>query len=290
MLHGLKILFVGIFVICSAFNTPDAKTYYNSGVHSLNNKEYIEAIGSFTNAISLKPDFADAYFYRAYAKDLLGKKMGFANTEMCGDLTTALKYGKYEAADKLEKTCMGECYNLVNAFEDPDMVYCADFSNSNLKDLPANTSKLKYLVKLNFMDNDLGTITPSLASKNSLLSLDLSGNNISTVPANIGNLNQLRELFLNKNSISTLPLEFGKLSHLKVLTFRQNKLTELPRSIAQLTNIETLDLAFNQLTTLPLEIANLKKLKTLTLVGNEIPIKEQQKIKTLLPNTTVYFE
>jgi hypothetical protein len=290
MLQSLKISLIGLLVICSAFSTPDAKTYYNSGVHSLNNKEYIEAIGSFTNAISLKPDYADAYFYRAYAKDLLGKKMGFANTEMCGDLTTALKYGKFEAADKLERTCMGECYNLINAFEDPEMVYCADFSSSNLKDLPESVAKLNFLVKLDLTDNDLGAITPSLSSKKSLLSLDLSGNKISTVSANIGELSELRELFLNKNSISSLPVEFGKLTHLKVLTFRQNRLTELPRSIAQLTNIETLDLAFNQLTTLPLEIANLKKLKTLTLVGNEIPVKEQQKIKTLLPNTTVYFE
>lgn len=290
MFKGIKILFAGIFIVCSAFNQPDAQSYYNSGVTSLNNREYIEAIGAFTNAISLKPDYADAYFYRAYAKDLLGKKMGFANTELCTDLSIALKLGKMEAAEKIEKSCMGECYNVATAFDVPDMVYCADFSSNSLSDLPANSDQLKYLVKLNFMDNNLGTVTSRLSKMQSLVSLDLSGNNIQSVPSNIGNLHHLRELFLNKNSISTLPIEFGKLSHLKVLTFRQNKLKELPRSVAQLKHLENIDLAFNQITSLPLEIANLKKLKTLTLVGNDIPIKEQQKIRALLPHAEVFFE
>ena len=290
MSNSFKTILVGLFFVCSAFNLPDAKTYYNTGVQNLNNREYIQAIGAFTNAISLNPDYADAYFYRAYAKDLLGKKMGFSTTELCSDLTIALRLGKLEAADKLEKSCMGECFNMVTAFEDPEVVYCADFSSQQLKDLPPATDHLKYLTKLDFNDNILGTVTPRLSSVQTLVSLNLSGNNISTVPGNIGNLAHLRELYLNKNSISTLPLEFGKLSHLKILTFRQNKLTELPKSIAQLHNLETIDLAFNQLTTLPLEIANLKKLKTLTLVGNEIPVKEQQRIKALLPNTEIFFE
>jgi len=67
-------------------------------------------------------------------------------------------------------------------------------------------------------------------------------------------------------------------------------LTTFPKSIAMLSSLETLDMALNPLTSLPVEIANLKNLKTLTLVGNEMPAKEQQKIKALLPNTTIYFE
>lgn len=290
MQKSIKLLVVALFVVLSSFSQPDAKTYYNTGVQSLNNKEYIEAIGAFTNAISLKPDFADAYFYRAYAKDLLGKKMGFQSTELCSDLVVALRLGKAEAAEKLEKGCMGECYNKETAFDDPESVYCADFSASSLKDLPEGSESLKHLVKLNFMDNDLGTVTPKLANLNMLVSLDLSGNNIAQMPASIGKLNNLRELNLNKNQLKELPMEFGNLKNLKILTFRQNQLTEMPRTIAQLGNLETLDLAFNKMTSLPLEIANLKKLKTLTLVGNDIPSKEQQKIKALLPNTTVYFE
>lgn len=290
MLKICKPLIICLFIAFSAFTQPDAKTYYNSGIENLNNREYIEAIGAFTNAISLKPDFAEAYYYRAYAKDLLGKKMGFVSTELCGDFVTALKLGKTEAAEKLEKNCMGECFNIHTAFDDPETVFCADFSNNNLSELPAGTEKLKYLVKLNFTDNKMATVTPRLSSIHTLVSLDLSGNNIATLPANIGKLQYLNELYLNKNQIKELPMEFGNLKHLRILTFRQNKLTELPKSIAQLTNLENLDLAFNQINSLPLEVANLKKLRTLTLVGNDIPIKEQQKIKALLPNTKVYFE
>jgi len=291
MLRAEKLLTIVLFfIVLSAFNQPDAKSYYNTGVENLNNREYMQAIGAFTNAISLKPDYAEAYFYRAYAKDLLGKKMGFESTELCYDLVTALKLGKQEAAGKLEKNCMGECFTPETAFNDPQNVYCADFSGRSLKDLPSGSEKLKYVVKLNFMDNALGTITPKITDLHMLVSLDLTNNNITTIPAIIGKLSNLRELNLNKNNIKELPLEFGKLSNLKVLTFRQNQLTEMPRSIAQLTSLETLDLAFNKITSLPLEIANLKRLKTLTLVGNEIPTREQQKIKALLPNTKIYFE
>lgn len=290
MFKSAKLLTIGLFLVLSAFSQPDAKTYYNTGVQNLNSKNFIEAIGAFTNAISLKPDYADAYFYRAYAKDLLGKKMGFSSTEQCSDFITALRLGKLEAAEKLEKGCMGECFNLNSAFDDPELVFCIDFSNHKLKDLPAGTEKLKYVVKLNCMDNEMGTLTAKVANMSNLLSLDLSGNNIATLPASINKLKNLRELNLNKNELKELPIEFGSLNHLKVLTFRQNKLTEMPRSIAQLSSLENLDLAFNKLTTLPMEIANLKRLKTLTLVGNEIPAFEQQKIKVLLPSTKVYFE
>jgi tetratricopeptide (TPR) repeat protein len=290
MINLYKILTICLLVVLSSFTQPDAKSYYNTGIQSLNSKDYIEAIGAFTNAISLKPDFADAYFYRAYAKDLLGKKMGFTSTELCGDLITALRLGKTEAAEKLEKSCMGECFNVANAFQEPESVFCADFSSKNLKDLPAGSEKLKSLVRLNCMDNQLGTVTARMSSMTTLVSLDLSANDIKVIPDNIGKLQHLRELNLNKNQITSLPIEFGNLKHLTILTFRQNQLKEMPKSIAQLTSLETLDLAFNQITTLPIEIANLKRLRTLTLVGNDISEKEQQKIKALLPGTTVYFE
>src|SRR6185312_17338388 len=77
-----SLLIIVLVVGASAFNQPDAKMYYESGMANLNKKDYIQAIGDFTNAISLNPNYADAYYHRAYAKDLLGKKMGFASTEL----------------------------------------------------------------------------------------------------------------------------------------------------------------------------------------------------------------
>jgi tetratricopeptide (TPR) repeat protein len=279
-----------IFITLSSFNQPDAKAYYENGLASLNRKEYIQAIGEFTNAISLKPDFADAYYHRAYAKDLLGKKMGFFSSELCTDFVSAMKLGKEDAAAKLEKSCMGECFDLDGAFFEPEVVYCADFSSKILTDLPANSDHLIYLVKLNFFNNKANTISDKFGKLTALLSLDLNSNQITTVSPAIGKLVHLKELSLNKNKITTLPYEFGNLKNLKILNLRQNALTELPKSVATLTSLETLDLALNKLTTLPIEIANLKNLKSLVLVGNELSKKEQDKIKALLPNTTIHFE
>ncbi|MFN3405537.1 MAG: leucine-rich repeat domain-containing protein [Cytophagaceae bacterium] len=283
-------ILIFFFITLSSFNQPDAKTYYENGLASLNRKEYIQAIGEFTNAISLRPDFADAYYHRAYAKDLLGKKMGFFSSELCADFVSALKLGKEDAASKLEKSCMGECFDLDGAFFEPEVVYCADFSSKVLSDLPQNSEQLIYLVKLNFFNNKMTGINDRLGNLTTLVSLDLSSNQITTVSPAVGKLVHLKELSLNKNRITTLPYEFGNLKSLKTLNLRQNGLTELPKSVAMLTQLENLDLALNKLTVLPIEIANMKNLKTLTLVGNELSPKEQAKVKALLPNTTIYFE
>lgn len=287
-----QVLAITVCLLLSGFNQPDATSYYKTGISNLNNKEYIEAIGAFTNAISLNPNYADAYYYRAYAKDLLGKKMGFTSTELCTDLVAALKLGNPQAGDKIEKSCFGECFNAQSAFLEPELVYCADFSSSTLTDLPEGSEKLEYLVKLNFFNNKATTLSPKFTNIVSLVSLDVSSNDLKSLPASIGKLVHLKELNLNKNELTALPLEFGNLKHLKVLTFRQNKLTTLPPSVAQLTNLENLDLAFNQITTLPMHVANLKKLKTLSVVGCPISEnkKEIEKLQQLLPNTTIYYE
>lgn len=279
-----------VFFICSGFNQPDAKTFYENALASLNKKDYIQAISEFTNAISLKPDYADAYYHRATAKELLGKKMGFFSSEMCSDLVSAMINGKVEAIDKLEKSCMSECFDLDAAFVEPEVVYCADFSSKMLSDLPAGSDKLAYLVKLNFFNNKLTTVSDKFSKMDRLVSVDLSSNKIISVSPAIGKLTRLRELNVSKNQIAALPLEFGNLKQLTLLNMRQNGLTTVPKSVATLSSLETLDLAFNKLTSMPIEIANLKNLKTLILVGNEIPVSEQRKIKALLPNTTVHFE
>ncbi|MCU0428931.1 MAG: leucine-rich repeat domain-containing protein [Cytophagaceae bacterium] len=277
-------------LLLSSFGQPDAKTYYESAIASLNKKEYIQAISEFTNAISLKPDYADAYFQRATAKELLGKKMGFMSTELCSDLVSALVHGKLEALDKIESTCIRECYDLDGAFLEPEIVYCADFSSKILSDLPAGSDKFTNIVKLNLFNNRFKSINDNIGKLNKLISLDLSSNSISSVSPEIGKLIFLKELNLSKNQLSTLPYEFGNLKKLKMLNLRLNGLTSFPKSVANLNNLETLDLALNKLTSLPIEISGLKNLKTLILVGNEISGSEQKKIKALLPNTTIYFE
>lgn len=291
MKKGLLILSAALLLILgSGFTGPDAKSHFDTGMDALNRKDYIAAVSEFTMAISMNPNYGDAYFHRAYAKELLGKKMGFESTELCSDLAMALQLGKKEATYKMEKICWGECYSLEHAFVEPEIVYCADFSSKLLTDLPDGSEKLHFVTRLNMFNNKLTTLSPKWANMNKVVSLDLSSNQITTVPAVIGNMKHIKELTLMKNKITTLPVEFGNLTDLRLLNMRQNLLTELPRSVVSLTQIETLDLSINKLTSLPTEIAGMKRLKTLVLVGNEIPVKEQQRIKALLPNTTIYFE
>jgi tetratricopeptide (TPR) repeat protein len=281
----LALLFLG-----TSFNQPDAKNYYDTGLTSLNQKDYIKAIGDFTNAISLNPKFGDAYYYRAYSKELLGKKMGFVSSELCSDLIYSMVYGKEEASDKINELCTGECFNMESAFVEPEIVYCADFSSQVLTDLPPNVENLHYLVKLNMFNNKLATLSQSWSHLDKLISLDLGSNRLTLLPPVIGKMTELTELNLNKNLLSGLPAEIGNLKHLQTLTLRQNGLKSLPTEIGSLTELVTLDLALNMLTVLPSEIAYMKKLKKLILVGNEISSKEQQRIKSLLPNTEIAFE
>ncbi len=55
-----------------SFIGDEAMNHYELGMESLKDKHYVQAIGEFTNAISIKRSFGDAYFQRAKSKYLLG--------------------------------------------------------------------------------------------------------------------------------------------------------------------------------------------------------------------------
>ncbi|MDX2194947.1 MAG: leucine-rich repeat domain-containing protein [Cytophagales bacterium] len=286
----IYISLLALLHITTAFTQPDAQTYYESGMKAAKSKDYIKAIGEFTNAVTMRANFADAYMERAKAKIQLGEEMGFVNSEACSDLVLSLRYGHKDAANMLEKYCMGECFDTKNAFQDPEMVFCGDFSNKVLADLPDNISQLTNIIKLNLFNNKITYFSDKFSPLYTLISLDLSSNKITQITPTISKLTLLKELNLNKNMIAELPNEFGNLQELKYLYLRSNYITELPKSVAKLKSLETLDLSLNKLTTLPIEIANLKNLKTLILVGNDIPKEKQQIISSLLPQTKIYFE
>jgi tetratricopeptide (TPR) repeat protein len=52
--------------------TKKAAEYFNRGIFKLRLKEYEYAISDFDKAISLSPDFAEAYFKRGEAKSSSG--------------------------------------------------------------------------------------------------------------------------------------------------------------------------------------------------------------------------
>lgn len=289
---GIVSLLILLVVFASSYYLPTAESYYASGVNKIKEKNYMEAIGEFTKAISLKSDFGDAYYQRARAKELLAQQYGFENNELCFDLTQAQQHGNKLALTKLKTKCMQVCHTHTNPIfkSEPSIVLCADFSFKNLSNLPSGTEKLSNCVKLNFMGNKAVSITSNIGRLNNLIVLDISSNRLTTVTPAIGKLTNLEEISINKNGLSSLPTEFGSLINLKKLYIRNNNLTKLPSSIAKLKNLEELDLSLNQLKDLPLHITHLKKLKKLRLVGNQIKKRERENIQALLPNTTIYFE
>jgi len=279
-----------IFVVYSAFTQPDAQTYYESGLKNLSSTEYVKAIGDFTNAISMKSDFGDAFLKRAVAKELLAEKVGFENSELCFDAVMAMKLGNKEATPLLCKKCITQCYDQKTAFFEPEIVFCADLSSKVLSDMPEGSADFANIVKLNLFNNKFTTLTPVFEQLNSLVMLDMSSNRLTDLGKTAGFLVNLEELNLNKNSLAALPTEFSKITKLKKLYLRSNALTEFPAAILACTELEDLDLSLNQFTSVPADIKNLKKLKTLNLVGNSLSGKNKKEISSALPNTTIYFE
>ncbi|MBS1666595.1 MAG: tetratricopeptide repeat protein [Bacteroidetes bacterium] len=58
-----------LFIIASvSVQAQTAKTYFENGSIKFRLKKYDQAIADFTKAIELKPDFTDAYYFRALVK------------------------------------------------------------------------------------------------------------------------------------------------------------------------------------------------------------------------------
>lgn len=285
-----SVIFTFIFVIYSAFTQPDAQTYYESGLKNLSSTEYVKAIGDFTNAISMKSDFGDAFLKRAIAKELLAEKVGFDNSELCFDAVMAMRLGNKDATTLLCKKCITQCFDQKTAYFEPEIVFCADLSSKVLSDMPEGSADFANIVKLNLFNNKFTTLTPVFEQLSSLVLLDMSSNRLTDLGKTVGFLVNLEELNLNKNSLTTIPADFSKIKKLKKLYLRSNALTEFPTSILTCTELEDLDLSLNQFTSVPADIKNLKKLKTLNLVGNNLSGKNKKEISAALPSTTIYFE
>jgi hypothetical protein len=289
IMKKVTILVVVTILFCSFTPHPDPSELYTSSQKKIANQDFVKAIGDLTLAISIKPEFGEAYLLRAKAKMMFAEKMGIYNMEYCYDLVQALQYGQKEAIDLLESTCDGECFGLPRAFVEPDMVFCADFSSKILSDLPKESEGFVNIVKLNLFNNRFSTISTKFLNLKPLLELDLSSNRIDNLGPIVGKLNNLDELNLNKNLLASLPQEIGNLTKLRKLYLRANQLTILPETITRCQNLEQLDLSLNKLEQMPKELSKLKNLKTLNLVGNNFDKKTQKAIIASLPDTQVYF-
>ena len=267
-----------------------AKKFFDEGMGNLNSKNFIEAIGSFTNAISQQPNYKEAYFERALAKEKLAQSIGYQSTEPCQDFAQAMNLGEVRAIKMLKNYCMNECFNINNAFFQPELVFCADFSNKVLTELPSDAyNKLIYLTKLNLFNNRITDIPSGFIDFNLLISLDMSSNRLTKINNMIGSFKYLEELKLNKNYIKTVDFAIGTLKNIKKIELKRNKLVAFPSHFLKLKQLEYLDLSENLITVFPENIGDMTGLKTLRLLGNEISKKEQKRIEKALPNCQIYF-
>ncbi|MFT5915493.1 MAG: Leucine-rich repeat (LRR) protein [Flammeovirgaceae bacterium] len=272
-----------------SFVGDEAMSHYELGMENLKDKHYVQAIGDFTNAISIKHSFGDAYYQRAKSKYLLGVQVGFFSTDLCYDLISAIEYGTDSAIDMLKEKSKVQCHTLNTIEADPDLVFCADFSSKTLTKMPVGSSKLDFMVYLNLFDNNFTSLPAEVLNYKHLIHLDMSSNKLKTISGDFSKTPYITELNFAKNQISFLPSSIFELSKLKQLYMRQNNLKSIPAEIAQLKKLEELDLSFNELTGFPQELKQMKHLKQLVLAGNSFTHGQMRDLEKALPNTKIYF-
>jgi hypothetical protein len=146
------------------------------------------------------------------------------------------------------------------------------------------------LIRYGVTYGTVSEVPPSIGNLTKLTRLQIHNQRITTIPSSVGNLTQLHTLLLGGNRLKHLPEELGNLTNLRLLHIYGNVIETIPVSIGNLTKLEQLDARYNKLTELPSEITRLSNnLKILYLGGNNFPKEEQDRIRMLLPTTTIYF-
>ena len=163
------------------------------------------------------------------------------------------------------------------------------FKIKNLDSIPYQIGRLKNLELLSVTSSGLKEVPSSIGQLAKLTTLIFTSNKLKELPESIGNLRKLYELDIGRNQLQNIPSSISNLKKLNRLDVYDNELESIGAYIGELKELEKLNLSENQLKTLPDEIQNLKKLKNLYLSDNPISKEEQERIKALLPNTTIYF-
>ncbi len=285
----LLLVVLGLTYTTAHAQDEDPNQYFKNGMENIKKADYLGAIREFLYAVGTKPDFADAYYQLAVAKELLAKKEGYISTEYCQDLINAMKHGNSAAADMLLKSCGAECFNINVAFNEPEKVFCADFTASDISDLPEGMEKLEFLSSLILADNSFEKLSDKFGKLPYVVTMDLSSNKITNPGNALGNMTRLTDLNLNDNAVIALPDNIGQLKNLRALQLRNNFLTDLPASFAQLTNLRELDLSTNELSKVPAALLALKNLKKLDLFGSQLSDIDKQTLKKALPDTQINF-
>lgn len=145
------------------------------------------------------------------------------------------------------------------------------------------------VVKLVLRKNKLNEFPKEIFFFPNLQYLDLSKNKIKEIPQEIVKMKNLQKLIISKNNLTSIPHEIGELVNLRELNASQNSIEYVPAEIGKLEKMTHLDLWSNNINKIPEEMELLKNLKYLDLRVILFSDEEQEQIKNLLPNTTIYF-
>lgn len=156
--------------------------------------------------------------------------------------------------------------NLGDAMVRPDSVFKLDLSRQKRKAVPEQVRQFRNLQVLKISRNSLTEIPDWIGELKCLQLLDLSYNKLTALPDSIGNCRELTFLGLNRNLIETLPPTIGRLRKLRVLEMWDNEVQSLPDEIRRLHSLEILELR-----------------------GILFSEAEQEQIRSLLPDTDIYF-
>ncbi len=201
------------------------------------------------------------------------------------DLRTYCEYGGiyYENIDEMYQAILNDDYSVISGGEyaygcntnqlnidsiaqfDAFTIY--GVTRGNVNQIPAEIDKIGTLEKLQVQDQKLTNLPDEIGNLSNLSVLKLGGNNITHLNPTMANLKNLEALYLYRNRLKNVPETIGQLDSLKLLDLRYNRLTELPETIGNLS--DSLEVAY--------------------LGGNFFDQQAKEKIRSLLPHTTIYF-
>jgi len=170
-----------------------------------------------------------------------------------------------------------------------EVVMDAPRTGSAIGALPSDIADIKNLKVLQANRNDLVSVPSTLHLLQSLTHVSLSTNNFRVIPPDILALQNLIALDMSRNMIVTVPAAIGSLTKLEHLFLYGNRITALPEEIGQLSSLTVLQLSENRLTRLPDSIRNLTNLTDLYLEKNPLEAGEPERLRSLLPQTTVHY-
>ncbi|WP_281613658.1 hypothetical protein [Flammeovirga sp. SubArs3] len=288
----IKVAIIPIILTLFAFHplNNDPQSFLERGVEQFNNENYLEAISSFTMAVSIQDDLGSAYYHRGLAKSQLGKKMGYYNPNFCLDFIAAIDNEYYDAIEAAYTLGRNEAVRIDHINSPNEEIYNIDMSNQGVESISQQYHEYPHLIALNLSHNNISELENITGNNSYLLSLDIGHNELRHIPSSIQNCTYLYDLNLSHNNIKSLPDQITTLSHLAYLNLRGNRLHSLPKNIQHLKSLKVLDLSLNQFKKLPKDISQLKGLDVLVLSGNPISKSDIKKLKLELHDTQIIFD